>query len=135
MLRYLFIKNPSKKIEKKQSEEENKVSETITFEGKNAKDKLTIFKEQLLYVKSVDNYVIVFSTDGQKKNRMLRASLSSILEQAPHLVQPHRSYLINPKQLFRIKGNSQKATLISELVEEEIPIARTSYKTIKELFN
>ena len=135
MLRYLLNKNSSNNTENNSIEINNKKSETIILKGKNANDKLTILKEQLLYVKSVDNYIMVFFTDSPTKNKMLRANLSDILEQIPFLIQPHRSYLVNPKHLFKIKGNSQKATLISEQIDEDIPIARASYKTIKNIFN
>lgn len=135
VLRYLLINNSGIPAERKTFENEDLDFEEVTLKGQNAKDELTISKEQLLCVKSIDNYVMVYYTDEQPKNKMLRAKLSEILSQAPFLVQPHRSYLINPKHSFKIKGNSQKAVLTSLLLEEAIPIARTSYKRIKNLFN
>jgi len=83
----------------------------------------------------MDNYIMVYLDNDQAKGMMLRATLSEILEQAPFLVQPHRSYLVNPKHAFKVKGNSQKAVLISDRIEETIPIARSSYKEVKNLFN
>ena len=114
---------------------DNGSSATITLTGQNAKDKLSVLKEHLLCVKSIDNYVMVFYEDGSTKNKILRATLSEILIQAPFLIQAHRSYLINPKQEFTIKGNSQKSVLISKKLEEVIPIARASYKMVKNRLN
>lgn len=135
VLRYLLIKKSAMPAENKTFENEDIAFEKLTLKGQNAKDELTILKEHLLFIKSVDNYVMVYYTDEQTKSRMLRAKLSEILSQAPFLVQPHRSYLINPKHSFKVKGNSQKAVLTSQQNEEEIPIARNSYKRIKCLFS
>lgn len=135
VLRYLLVKNSERPVEKKPYKNENIAIEKLTLKGQNANDELTIYKEHLLFIKSVDNYVKVYYLDGQTKNRMLRAKLSDVLSQAPYLVQPHRSYLINPKHSFKVKGNSQKAVLTSQQNEEKIPIARKSYKRIKGLFN
>ncbi|WP_299245327.1 LytTR family DNA-binding domain-containing protein [uncultured Aquimarina sp.] len=135
VLRFLFTKESMRDRNKEIIEDGSSVLEKITLKGQNAKDKLTVFKEHLLYVKSVDNYVIVYYTGEQIKSIMLRANISEILIQAPFLIQPHRSYLINPMHSFGIKGNSQKAVLISQNFEEKIPITRTSYKAIKSLFN
>ncbi|WP_299444201.1 LytTR family DNA-binding domain-containing protein [uncultured Aquimarina sp.] len=135
VLRYLLIKNIIKHPQKNTSEMESSSSERLTLMGQNAKDKLVISKEDLLYIKSIDNYVMVYYTNEQIKSIMLRAKLSEILTQASFLIQPHRSYLINPMHSFKVKGNSQKAVLISQEFEEVIPIARTSYKKIKDLFH
>lgn len=135
VLRYLLTKNSNKHPERNPSDIEDITLKQLTLKGQNAKDELKIPKEHLLYVKSFDNYVMVYYTDGQTKSKMLRAKLSEILTQAPFLIQPHRSYLVNPKRSFKLKGNSQKASLISEDFEEVIPIARTAYKTVKGLVN
>ncbi len=135
VLRYFFSKNSIQDSQEIIDNDQDKVIENITLVGDNHKDEFTIPREQLLYVKSVDNYVMVFYKSDTIQRVMLRGKLSAILTQAPFLIQPHRSYLINPKHVFVIKGNSQKATLISKEIEEAIPIARTSYKTIKNVFN
>ncbi|WP_299211482.1 LytTR family DNA-binding domain-containing protein [uncultured Aquimarina sp.] len=135
VLRFLLTKKSIGDNKREIAEDGSSVLEKITLKGQNAKDKLTVSKKDLLYVKSVDNYVMVYYTNEQTKSIMLRAKMSEILIQAPFLIQPHRSYLINPTHAFRIKGNSQKAVLISQNFEAVIPIARTSYKTVKNLFN
>lgn len=135
VLRYLFSKNMTPISIEDISSNELVKEKTISLKGQNAKDELTLIETQLIYVKSVDNYLLIYYKDKVIKNKMLRASLASLIKQAPFLVQPHRSYLINPKYDFKIKGNSQKATLVSSDFTEQIPIARTSYKKVKSLFN
>lgn len=135
VLRYLLIKNSAMPAEKNTFENEDIAFGKLTLKGQNAKDELTILKEHLLFIKSIDNYVMVYYIDEHIKSRMLRGKLSEILSQAPFLVQTHRSYLINPEHSYKIKGNSQKAVLTSPHHEELIPIARSSYKKTKALFN
>lgn len=135
VLRYLLIKNSPIPSEYKTSVIEDIPLKKLILKGQNAKDELTITEEQLLYVKSIDNYVIVYYKNPQLKSKMLRAKLSDILIQATFLIQPHRSYLVNPKNSFKVKGNSKKAVLILSQLEEAIPISRASFKTVKDLFN
>lgn len=133
ILRYLFSKKLNEKTEKEPLEINDTTSNVIKLKGQNSKDELILSIEKLLYIKSIDNYVMVFYKDESIKNKILRASLTELINQAPFLVQPHRSYLINPLQAFKITGNSQKATLNLAGLDEQIPIARTSYKRIKEV--
>lgn len=135
VLRYFFSKNTTPISIENISSDELVKEKMIYLKGQNAKDELTLTETQLIYVKSVDNYLLIYYKDKVVKNKMLRASLASLMKQAPFLTQPHRSYLINPKYDFKIKGNSQKATLVSSDFTEQIPIARTSYKKVKSLFN
>lgn len=135
VLRYLLVKKLSKRSEGKTSENEKIAIHQLILKGQNARDKLSLLEEHLLYVKSMDNYVQVYYKDPQFKSKILRAKLSEILTQAPFLIQPHRSYLVNPRHSFKVKGNSQKAVLILNQIEEAIPISRSSFKTVKDLFN
>jgi len=135
VLRYLFAKKESTYLNKKNSLIVEKPLEQLTLKGENIKDELIFVREQLIYVKSVDNYVQIYYDIDNLKSKMLRAKLSEILIQAPFLVKPHRSYLINPEHAFKVKGNSQKAVLVLRVIKEDIPISRISYKTIKVLFN
>lgn len=134
VLRYLIIKNWTKDLNINQQNIEI-ISEKIVLKGQSVNDELIIFKEQLIYVKSVDNYVQVHYVDETLKNKMLRASLSQIATQAPFLIKPHRSYLVNPEHSFKIEGNSQKAVLVLKDLNEDIPISRMAYKNIKTVFN
>ncbi len=133
LLRYVLAKDSKEinvKAELKNAEKTEKAY--ITLKGENATDIVIIEQQCLLYVKSVDNYVqIYYQEQGVTQNRILRCTLSQILEQATFLWQPHRSYLINPKQDFVLKGNSQKASLSLPGITDSIPVARSAYSQIK----
>ncbi len=135
VLRYLLNSTVNEEKEELKAIDTELTEEKITLTGENTKDVLTIFPNQLLYVQSVDNYVKVYFKSGSIESVMLRSKLSAIQKQAPCLVQSHRSYLVNKKQLFQLIGNSQKATLILEDYDIEIPVSRSSYKILKNLFH
>ena len=135
VLRYILIKNTTTESKVNNTLIEEIPLEKITLKGQNIKDELTFIKKELIYVKSIDNYVQVYYINEHLKSKVLRAKLSEILVQAPFLVKSHRSYLINPQHSFKVKGNSQKAVLILKELEEDIPVSRMTYKTIKSLFS
>ncbi|MBU2996177.1 LytTR family transcriptional regulator [Cellulophaga baltica] len=134
VVRYLFSAKSNIGKEHSVGDKTKNSSNTLLIKGDYLKDELVILEDQLLYVKSEDNYVIVYYKDEILSQKMLRSKLSNILNQAPFLVQTHRSYLVNSNLSFKIKGNSQKAVLISKFFKEEIPVSRASYKTMKVLF-
>jgi hypothetical protein len=133
LLRYVLANNSLKESSRYNAqdilEEETKY---IELKGDNVSDIVIVAHESLLFVKSVDNYVQIYYQDTTGiQNRILRSTLGSILVQADFLYQPHRSYLINPKQNFELKGNSQKASLSLKGFSDEIPVSRSSYSKIK----
>lgn len=133
LLRYILAKNSNKtNIDTKSKDFGNIDKVYIELKGENVTDIVIIEQNNLLFVKSVDNYVqIYYHEDGIIQNRILRCTLAGILEQASFLWQPHRSYLINPKQNFVLKGNSQKASLSLSGLTERIPVARSAYSKVK----
>lgn len=133
LLRYILSKNSNKtNIDTKSKDFGNIDKVYIELKGENVTDIVIVEQNNLLFVKSVDNYVqIYYHEDGIIQNRILRCTLARILEQASFLWQPHRSYLINPKQDFVLNGNSQKASLSLSGLTDRIPVARSAYSKVK----
>lgn len=99
----------SPKIEQLWKAEENNI---ILFESENGKHKLQIKTDNLLYIKSEDNYVEIFYVSDQKvKCELQRNTLKNIEQQyakSPFLERCHRSYIINPSKINQvIKSNRQ----------------------------
>jgi len=104
----------------------------ISIHGSNKKEKLTIQKQQLLFVKASENYVeIYFTEDNQVKSEVYRNTLSSIAKQVPFLLKSHRSYLVNKERIKEVIGNSQKASILLSDIDLEIPVSKSYYKKIK----
>ena len=122
----VFYRNLKGKIYKEQ--------ELINFSGTNKNEKFIINKNDILFARAENNYVIVFYLDEDiVKKIMLRNTLSNILKQAPFLIKSHRSYLFNPNKIKSLKGNSQNATLLLHSFDEKIPVSKTYFNEIKDL--
>ncbi|WP_200975043.1 LytTR family DNA-binding domain-containing protein [Echinicola sp. 20G] len=71
----------------------------LTFKSENGKHQLKLKEENLLFIKSEDNYVEIHYLSNHKvKHELLRNTLKRIQEQNPtfhYLIKCHRSYLVN----------------------------------------
>jgi hypothetical protein len=101
--------------------------------GENKNEVLHLEKEQLLFIKAVENYVEICFTDEDQKvvSLTFRQTLSNVSKQLPFLEQCHRSYLVNTKSIRKITGNSQGAKLVFKTSDKEIPLSKTYYKQVK----
>ncbi len=101
--------------------------------GENKNEVLHLEKEQLLFIKAVENYVEICFTDADQKvvSLTFRQTLSNVSKQLPFLEQCHRSYLVNTKSVRKIIGNSQGAKLAFKTSDKEIPLSKTYYKEVK----
>ncbi len=105
--------------------------EKIEIFGANKGEKLEVKEDQILFVKSSENYVeIFFKKDGSIEQTIFRNTLSAINEKVPFLMYCHRSYLVNTRNIKQIKGNSQNAKIKFEN-DLEIPLSNTHYKDVK----
>jgi len=109
-----------------------KTSMILTGENKN--EILSIEKEELLYVRAVENYIEICFVDKNKSviSKIYRQTLSNVCQQLPFLVKCHRSYLVNVNNIKDIIGNTQAAKITFLIGEKEIPLSKTYYKQIKE---
>ncbi|WP_222931359.1 LytR/AlgR family response regulator transcription factor [Xanthovirga aplysinae] len=90
-------------------------SKKLAFISENGKHKLQIKAENLIYLKSEDNYVeIYYISDGQLKCELQRNSLKNIEQKylgSPFLSRCHRSYMINPANINQIIATNRQIQL------------------------
>lgn len=105
----------------------------IQLMGENKNEILSLERDDLLFIKAVENYVEICFIDKNKKtvSRTFRQTLSNVCEQLPFLEKCHRSYLVNISTIKEITGNSQAAKISFAAGEKEIPLSKTYYKHIK----
>jgi len=110
-----------------------RLSNTIILSGENKDEILRLEKDELLFIKAVENYVeICFINKNEKViSKTFRQTLSNVSEQLPFLEKCHRSYLVNTNNIITITGNSQSAKLSFTVGQKEIPLSKTYYKHIK----
>jgi hypothetical protein len=106
---------------------------SILLIGENKNEILRLEKEDLLFVKAVENYVEICFVDKTQKviSKTFRQTLSNVFGQLPFLEKCHRSYLVNRSSIKEIIGNSQGAKICFLYGEKEIPLSKTYYKDIK----
>lgn len=110
-----------------------KSPDTFFIKGENKNEILELAREDLLYVKSLENYVdIVYSAAAdQLATQTFRQTLSKVQNQVPFLKKCHRSYLINSMNIKCIEGNSQSAKIHIRNTDQHIPLSKTFYHKIK----
>ncbi len=107
----------------------------ISIEGENKNEKLKFSKEELLFIKASDNYVVIhLDKNGKISKHMLRSPLSKIAQQIDDedILQVHRSYLVNLDNVENLNGKSPNYVLQLKSLKEEIPVSRTKVKSVKE---
>lgn len=108
---------------------------SIVLVGENKNEILRLEKDELLFIRAVENYVEICFIDKSKKvvSKTFRQTLSNVCEQLPFLEKCHRSYLVNTSTIKEIAGNSQGAKISFVAGEREIPLSKTYYKHIKNI--
>lgn len=119
------------------SEDKNILSQNISLSSAGGKDRIQMQLDNLLFVKSVDNYVEVYWDDGQgTQKELLRSSLQRIednLKSYSAIFRCHRTYLVNMKNIDRVLGNSQGYRLMIKGIGDPIPVSRSYKQTLKRL--
>jgi len=133
LIRYMQVKNkPVIVYQPAVAEVPQKVF--LNVEGENKNEKVKFAKEELLFIKASDNYVVLhLNKDGKIVKHMLRSSLSKIATQVADedIFQVHRSYLVNLENVKTLSGKSPNYVLELKSSKEEIPVSRTKVKMIR----
>jgi hypothetical protein len=117
--------------------EPEKNPQIVVFSSEGGKEEVEIRLQELLFIKSADNYVEIYRTENDKIKRIfLRSSLKRIeqdLKEHPFLFKCHRAFLVNIKNISRVAGNSQGYQLIFKGIEYAIPVSRNTSKNLFKL--
>jgi adenylate cyclase len=95
----------------------------------NTKEKLLLDPNDLLFAEAENNYTKLFWQEGSKINTtLLRISLSQLEKQIisfRFIVRSHRSFLLNVKGAWTVKGNAKGYSFKSVLNPTIIPVSRS----------
>lgn len=108
----------------------------ILLRSANESEVIRTTYEDLLCIKSNDNYVIVYSlVDGQSSRYMIRNTMKHIESQLEShgLVKCHRSYLVNTSKIQSIDGNVTNSKLTLEGLSTPIPVSRSKVASLREI--
>ena len=112
---------------------------TLTLQGENKHETLTLLKSELLLLRSADNYVEIFLQKGPQVQRLvLRGSLARLLEQIadPDFRQVHRSFVVNFGQPLVLTGKSPAYRLVFEGLPaselEPVPVSQSQAAAVRD---
>jgi DNA-binding LytR/AlgR family response regulator len=111
----------------------------VNFSDEKGVLRLSVRQEDLLYLKSADNYVYVYYLNSKREivNYLLRNTLKNIEGQFPNisLIRCHRFYVVNSSNVKLLRKS--KDGLLLELDTEvlcEIPVSKTYLSAVSEFF-
>jgi hypothetical protein len=106
------------------------------FESDTGTDKFEIHPDDVMLVKSADNYVnIVYKDQDEVKQRMLRNTITNVqsqLRKYPEFLRCHRSCIINSVYIVSLTNNYMGYRLKLLDYEDDIPVSRQHILSIKE---
>ena len=113
---------------------QSKTQASVVEIQSNTAESLLLDPSDILYIKAQDNYsIIVWSDAGKVKEKMLRVTLNQLetqLNEFSFITRCHKSFIINLRENYALKGNSKGYKFQSSFTPEAIPISRSKGKDI-----
>jgi len=111
----------------------------VTINPGHASNSLCLNSDQILMIKAMENYVVVFfinreDTLAQKTIRATMKQVEQDLNDNKVFLRCHRSYLINRTRATRLLKGKSGYRLELERIDETIPFARGMNKRLIKLF-
>ena len=102
----------------------------LTINDENGKPVLSMPGDDLIYIKSEDNYISVIYRAGDKiKKALVRSTLKKLEDHlsAENILRTHRSFMVNMDNIGEVRRASRGCTIKMKHVDEEIPVS-SNYK-------
>lgn len=101
----------------------------ITLHNENGKPELQLQANELIFIKSENNYLDVFfvNHEGNEVKHLLRNRIKNIAAVLPTEVffQCHRSYIVNSKKILKVNRNARDLQLSLRGSKQVIPVSRS----------
>ncbi len=103
-------------------------NEIITINTDAKADMIKLDLQDLIYIKSEDNYCKLYFKEHNKiQSKLVRISLKNIEEQLknfPEILRCHRSYIVNKNHIQKISGNARSYVVHFALCNETAFVSR-----------
>jgi len=104
---------------------------SIHIQSRNKNEDVKMNLQELLFIRSMDNYLEIHGKHSKKVVRNTLKSVTDDLKDYPTLFRCHKSYIVNLNSIENITGNAQGYKLILSDHEEVIPVSRSLNEEIK----
>lgn len=112
------------------------MDEKVELTGRNKDETFLTKLSDIFFIQSAGNYIqIGHKTETGLRKIMLRNTISGVRDQLPSegsIIQCHRAYLVNTRQIREAIGNAQGFKLQLHFTEETIPVSRKYVPKIRE---
>lgn len=117
--------------------DEDNLHKSIEFISEKKSEKFSLKINEILYIKTADNYVeIHFFNGAHVQKKMVRNTLKNIelqISPYPEFVRCHRTCIINSIHIEKLTGNCNHHKMILKGYNELIPVSRRYYLKVKEV--
>ena len=112
----------------------------VNFPDEKGVLRLSLRHDDLLYLKSADNYVYIYYLNNKKEivNHLLRNTLKNIEENVTNsnLIRCHRFYMVNSRNVKLLRKTKEGLLLELDTKEQcEIPVSKTYLSAVSEFFS
>jgi hypothetical protein len=111
----------------------------VPFRDEKGELRFSVKTEDLLYIESADNYVVIYYLDGTKQSKyMIRNSLKNLEEglREYKILRCHRSYMVNFEKVKMIRKEADGLVLELDIPEKQsLPISQSYVEEVLQLFS
>ena len=116
--------------------QETDLSEKILFITENKSDSIELHPEEILLIRSVDNYVeiVCLHEDGHKQ-KLIRSTLKSIevqLKPYNEFLRCHRTCIVNTGYILKLNRNYSGYSIRMHGYEKPVPVSRQYLLAVRE---
>ncbi len=119
-------------------EKTDPIPKIIHLRSDYEKDNLSVDANDLLFIRSANNYIEVFWEEGKEtRSQMVRCTLRCAEEasqQYPFIFKCHRAFIVNIHKVRRLEGNSQGYVLYVGNQQRPVSVSRKYISSFKALF-
>jgi hypothetical protein len=137
---FYLLKKKVQKLEPAAEEViKNELMETpkeIEFESENKTEYFTLFLEQLILIKSANNYIeVIYKHNDEIKKKLIRNTMKTtenLLQKYPEIIRCHRSCMVNKNYIKKVSRGSDGLVLNLFDYPQEIHVSRQYVLRLKE---
>lgn len=119
-----------------QAEESLEENTEIEFESENKTEYFQLFLEQIILIRSANNYIeVIYKQDEKISKKLIRNTLKNteiLFRKYPTIVRCHRSCMVNKNYIKKVTKGSDGLLLTLFDYPQEIHVSRQYVLTVKE---